>query len=399
MRTYPSYKGGTNSFTFGLLDGFTRVGDEHEFKIFVTPWNREMFERYEKVPNFQVVVVDEADHRLLRALHSLLPLRLKRRLPTAAPNRVLNSRYGVLEREADVVYVPYAPPPRLFPFPDVPTVYSIHDIQHVHYPEFFTPEQLVEREAVFAKCVEHAAVIQASSRYMRHDFCEQFAKLDESNVEVIPEGVDIDLFSEPQSDNDVIGRYELPDSFLFTPAQLWLHKNHLTTLKALKRLKDRGIVLPIVLTGTEYSAAEGIFDFVAGNGLEDQVFYLGAVPFEDVIALHQHAGLLVTASLFESSSLTILEAAAAGTAIVASRIPPHEEMAEHLEMRLFTPTDEEELAAVLEEAWSDEETSRSQVAANRVGVQRYSWDNAARMYLELFERLQTRESVPAGQRS
>ena len=127
--------------------------------------------------------------------------------------------------------------------------------------------------------------------------------------------------------------------------------------------------------------------------------YLGVVPFEDVIALHHSARLLVTASLYESSSLPVLEAAAAGTPIVAGRIPPHEEMAEHLEMRLFDPTDDEELAAVLEEAWADEETSTEQVAANREGVQRYSWDNAALMYLQLFERLQARESVLAGARS
>jgi glycosyltransferase involved in cell wall biosynthesis len=215
---------------------------------------------------------------------------------------------------------------------------------------------------------------------------------------VIPEGVDIDLFARSRADNDVVARYELPPSFLFTPAQLWHHKNHLTTLRALKRLKDRGLTMPLVLTGAEYTAAKGIFDFIRENGLEDQVFYLGVVPFDDIIALHQRARFLVTASLYESSSIPILEAAAAGTPIIAGRIPPHEEMAEHLEMRLFTPRDEEDLARVLEEAWPDEETSRAQVAANRVGVQHYSWDNAAQMYLRLFERLRTRESVLAGER-
>lgn len=399
LRTYPSYKGGITSFTFGLLDGFVRVGEGHEFKVFVASWNREHFEKYEAVPHFQVIEIDEADHRWLRALHRRLPLPFKQRLPRAAPNRVLNSRYAVLDREADIIYVPYAPPPRLFPFTDVPTVYSIHDIQHVHYPEFFTRDELVEREAVFAKCVAHATVIQASSRFMRDDFCQHFAKLNESNVEVIPEGVDIELFSRPQSDDDVVARYHLPDSFLFTPAQLWKHKNHITTLNALKRLKDRGVVLPWVLTGAEYSAAEGIFDFIAQHGLERQVFHLGAVPFEDVISLYHHARFLVSASLFESSSLPILEAAAAGTPIIAGNIPPHEEMAEHLQMHRFAPTDDAELADVLEEAWVDDAGCEAQIAANRLGVQRYSWDNAALMYLELFERLGTRESVFAGGRS
>jgi glycosyltransferase involved in cell wall biosynthesis len=397
---YPSYKGGTNSFTFGLLDGFARAGAEHEFKIFATPWNREMFEQYEGVPNFELVEIDESPHRGLRLLHKLLPLPLKRRLPVDAPNRMLQARHAdVLAREADVIYVPYVPPPRLFPFPNVPTVYSIHDIQQVHFPEFFTSEELVEREAAFTKCVEHATAIQASSRYMARDFCDYFPTLNESNVEVIPEGVDVELFSRSPSGDDVVARYELPDAFLFTPAQLWHHKNHVTILKALKRLRDRGLELPWVLTGAEYNAAEGIFEFIRENGLEGQVRYLGVVPFEDVIALHHASRFLVTASLYESSSLPVLEAAAAGTPIVAGRIPPHEEMAEHLDLRLFTPTDDAELADVLAEAWDDEEASNAQVAANRTGVRRYSWDNAALMYLELFERLHARDAVLAGERS
>src|SRR4029077_4542779 len=131
----------------------------------------------------------------------------------------------------------------------------------------------------------------------------------------------------------------------------------------------------------------------------EQVLYLGVVPFEDVIALYHEARFLLTASLYESSSIPILEAAAAGTPIRAGRIPPHEEMAEHLEMRLFAPKDDEDLASVLEEAWGDERTREAQAEANRVAVQGYSWDNAASMYVELFERLGKRESVLAGEHS
>jgi glycosyltransferase involved in cell wall biosynthesis len=391
----PSYKGGTNSFTLGLLDGFSRVGAAHEFKIFVTPRNRTMFEAYAAVPNFDVVEIDEADHRWLSAIHERLPSGLKRLLLRHTRDAFDSPRAGALARDADVLYVPNVPPPRFFPFPDAPTVYSIHDIQQVHYPEFFTREELARREAAFAKCVEHAAVVQASSHYMAQDFQEHFPGLNQSNVEVIPEGVDIEFFSSRRNCEDVVARYDLPDSFLFTPAQLWHHKNHLTILKALKRLKERELVIPLVLTGAEYSSAEQVVDFIAANGLGAQVFYLGVVPFEDIVTLHQCARYLVTASLYESSSIPILEAAAAGTPIIASSIPPHEEMAEHLQMRLFAPTDEAELAGVLSTAWADTEEGVAQAAANRVAVQRYSWDNAARMYLELFERLQLREPVTA----
>jgi len=387
--THPAYKGGVNSVTFGLLDAFARVGAPHEFKVFVTPWNRQLFERYESVPNFDLVEVSGLDHRWLRAIQRRLPAPLEARVPLDPPSVVLNARQAeAVQREADVLYVPYVPPPDILPLPDVPTVYSLHDIQHVHYPEFFTREELLEREVRFERTVEHAAAVQANCRYMARDFRAHFPKLNESNVEVIPTGVDLSLFSAPLPELDVIARHRLPGSFLFTPAQLWPHKNHLTVLKALKRLKERGLVLPWVLTGEKYRAADAIFDFVRDNELDEQVFYLGVVPLDDLIGLYQSARFLVTASLHESSSLPILEAAAAGTPVIAARIPPHEEMAEQLEMRLFAPTDDAELADVLAEAWTaDEETNAAQAAANRASVQHYSWDNAARLYIRLFERV------------
>lgn len=385
--TNPDYAGGTNSFTFGLLDGFARLGAPHDFKIFVTPWNKHLFERYRDVAGFEVIEVDEADRSVLRRIERRLPPRLGRFVPRRSPATVRRARHAqAIEREADVLYVPYVSPADYFPFPDVPAVFSIHDIQHVHFPEFFTAEELRERACGFARAVAHATVVQASSHAMQREFCDHFPRLNESNVEVIPEGVDVALFSESRP-NDVVARHGLPEAFLFTPAQLWHHKNHATILDALRRLRERDLVLPWVLTGGAYNAEGGFFDAVRKLGLEEQIFHLGAVPFEDVIGLHQRARLLVTASLYESSSLTVLEAAAAGTPVVASRIPPHEEMAQTLELRLFAATDAEEAASVLAEAWADDETNAEQVAANRAAVVGCSWDNAARMYVQLLERI------------
>jgi len=44
--------------------------------------------------------------------------------------------------------------------------------------------------------------------------------------------------------------------------------------------------------------------------------YVGKVSFQDMVALYQMAAFMITATLHESSSLPILEAAAAGTPII-----------------------------------------------------------------------------------
>src|SRR5579872_1307095 len=286
LRTSPDYRGGINTFTFGLLDGFAASGVDHDFVLFVAPHNLEMFSAYKNLPNFRIVEINEnwvaKQDKLLwamRKIYNVLPWRwhvddnylsladvmrwLGRRLFLALPWRL---RYRIplrpfnrwqaaplakaIDEQVDVVYVPYPPPP-LFPYPAKPTVYSIHDLQHVHFPEFFTPEHRLEREAILDACVRHAALIQATSRQMKDEFLARFSFLRAQQIPIIHEGVNLAAYRD-SAVTDVRERYGLPARFLFFPAQLWHHKNHITILKALARLKAGGVVIPLVLTGARY---------------------------------------------------------------------------------------------------------------------------------------------------
>jgi alpha-1,3-rhamnosyl/mannosyltransferase len=117
----------------------------------------------------------------------------------------------------------------------------------------------------------------------------------------------------------------------------------------------------------------------------DYVHYLGKVPFQDLVFLYQRAAFLITAVLYESNSLPVLEAAAAGTPIIASRTPPNEELAQVLRLNLFDPQDHNEFAQLILSIWDDNEMTSAQVRHNTAHIGNYSWENAARMYVSLFE--------------
>jgi glycosyltransferase involved in cell wall biosynthesis len=158
-------------------------------------------------------------------------------------------------------------------------------------------------------------------------------------------------------------------------------------LEALCCLERRhGVRIPLVMTGARYSATPAIFRFLEAHQM-DYVRYLGSVPFDDLVALYQRAALVLSPSLYESNSLPILEAAAAGTAVIASKIPPNRELANSLQLNLFEPLDDRELAELIFELWQDEGVCREQAARNRDRVARFSWANAARQYLNLMERI------------
>jgi glycosyltransferase involved in cell wall biosynthesis len=263
----------------------------------------------------------------------------------------------------------------------------MHDIQHVHHPEFFTWPKRVSRKITYGLSARHATYFQASSEYIKGDLLKHFPWLSAEQIEVIPSGALVQKFTSPAATDSLYEKYDLPERFLFCPAQFWPHKNHLTVLKALKQVEaGHGIKIPLVLTGEKFSAAPGVFKFIADQSM-NYVRYLGKVPFEDMVALYQRAAFLVTATLHESSSLPILEAAAAGTPIIASRIPPIEELRRVLQLNLFDPLDVDGLANLIMALWKDEETASSQVTHNRQYIGTYSWENTARKYVKLFDRI------------
>jgi glycosyltransferase involved in cell wall biosynthesis len=380
----PEGVGGVNTFTQGLLDGFGASVGDHEFVVYAVPANEHLFARFLKRSDFNLRVV-ESGTRLKRFLCRASLLSTSAAAYRSASNLLFGDIRRRVEAEVEILYVPTV----VLPFFDasIPTVLSMHDIQHVHYPEFFTWTQRLYRHIAYGISAECATCIQASSEFMRAEFLDRFPRLQANQVRVISEGVNLSEFAQGRDGRRLRSEYRLPERFAFCPAQLWPHKNHLLILRALKAIEnERGQRIPLVLTGSRYSAARPVFDFIKENGM-DYVHYLGKVPFADVVCLYQQAEFLVTASLYESNCLPILEAAAAGTPIVAASIPPTLELANDLRLNLFDPKCQKDLADVMLRVWNLPSECADRAEANRTAASKYSWTRVAEQYLDWFDEI------------
>jgi glycosyltransferase involved in cell wall biosynthesis len=379
----PSYTGGVNTFTFGLLDGFAKQGNGDCFQLYVHAGNQHLFEQYRSQPGWKVAVVNDSLLPMKRRLSRVTLLATDRAFYKRASDLLFGKIQREMEADSDILYTPTVV---LQSFNSrKPTVLSMHDIQHVHYPEFFSWGRRLSRKITYGLSASHANWFQASSEFIKQDLLAHFRELAPQQIAVIAEGVNIADFSTPIDNDSCLDRYDLPDRFLFYPAQLWPHKNHITVLKALKEIETlHGVKIPLVLTGAAYSAAAEILEFVKQRSL-DYVIYLGKVPFEELVGLYQRAAYLITAVLYESSSQPILEAAAAGTAIIASKTPPNVELSRVLKLNLFEPLDVEGLARMIHRLWNDEQVADLQIAHNRHHIGAYSWENTARQYVDFFE--------------
>jgi len=380
----PSYRGGLNTYAMGLLQGLIRVAEKHKIQLYVTKDNRFFFENFYREAYIEIVDVPLSGKmaRLSRTAALFSSCTGFKALHQKFVDNVLGPRAKIMDKLSDVVYIPTSV---LYPYTyQKPTILSMHDIQQVHYPQFFSKMQLDSRHMRFQLSAEMVTYVQASSQFIKEDLLRYFKCLSPEQIVVIPEGVMIEEFSAP-IDNDVVLKYGLPSDFLFFPAQLWFHKNHITVLKALNHLyRVRGLKIPMVMTGEKYTGAEQIISYIKDQEM-NYVYYLGKVPFSDMVALYQRARFFITAVLYESSSLPFLEAAAAGCPIIASGTPPNLEMAQILKASLFGPLNDGELAELLAKIWVDDALISDHVNYNRINIDYYSWDNAARRYLDFIE--------------
>lgn len=381
----PNYAGGVTSYTFGLLDGWVRTTTDIEFVILANSGNVEQYRQYTEHPNFSIEVID---FEIAGWQNKLIWQAVK--LQSKALYGMLHKQFykPLADRIDKLVDVVYCPNTILYPlYLKSTTVLSMHDIQQVHFPEFFEQVQLKDRYITYNISAEQLNYLQATSEHMKDDFLGYFKTLKAKQVVKIPEGVDIPLFRDQGDVEYLKEKYDLPDQFLYFPAQLWHHKNHITVLKALKKLRDeQGITIPLVLTGSRYSASQHLFDYIEEHQLNN-VFYLGKIPFPDVVALYKKARFLITAVLYESSSIPVLEAAAAGTPVIASDTRPNRELGERLQVNLFEPKDVDALIETLQRVWTDDDLIARQVVHNQEAIQYYSWDNAAKMYADLFRKI------------
>jgi glycosyltransferase involved in cell wall biosynthesis len=239
----------------------------------------------------------------------------------------------------------------------LPTVYNPHDLQHLHYPQFFSASAIAWRETIYPAGCHFAHTVVVGSRWIKDDVVRNY-RIDPSKVQIVPEGAPTEFSSEPSPDclTSVKTKYQLEQPFAFYPAVTWPHKNHILLLEALAHLRDRhGERIRLVCTG---SHSDGFWPVIQRRieelRLSSQVAFLGVVPDSDLRAMYRLAEFLVQPTLFEASSLPIFEAWLEGTPVACSDVTalPDQVMDAAL---LFDPNDVGSIANAISKLARDPE--------------------------------------------
>jgi glycosyltransferase involved in cell wall biosynthesis len=205
-----------------------------------------------------------------------------------------------------------------------PAVVTVGDVQHLFHPENFGWFDRTFRPRAYPRSMERSARLIAVSEFTRRTLMTRFG-IEAERIVSIHHGIDP---APAALEGDAGAPCPVDGPFLYCPAATWRHKGHaelLRTFAALRqggRLQDR-----LVLTGQRTPLWEReLVPLVRRLGIEHDVVHLGFVPRSTVDALMHHARAVVFPTRYEGFGVPVIEAAAAGARIVASRLEVFDEI-------------------------------------------------------------------------
>ena len=197
------------------------------------------------------------------------------------------------------------------------TLLTIHDVQYLTYPEYFSAVKLRYLKNRVPSAIRRASVVAAPSNYVREGIERSFG-IERSRTAVIRHGLEPAIGAHKTSETQLRARFNLGNSrVLLIPAITHPHKNHEFLLRLLANEWSNEDV-KLVMVGGEGLAESRIQSLIAELQIAHKVVRSGRVNAADRDGLIALAEALVFPSKYEGFGAPVLEAMALGTPVISS---------------------------------------------------------------------------------
>jgi glycosyltransferase involved in cell wall biosynthesis len=236
----------------------------------------------------------------------------------------------------------------------VPAISTVHDLMHRYESRFPEVSRLGTRrirDAHYRNTCRWSKAVLVDSRVGKVQLIESYG-IAEDKVFVLP-------FTPPKYINatdapeDFDKRFELPEKYIFYPAQFWEHKNHKALVRALKLIGKEAPELSLVFVGNKKNAYGSIAELAAQLHLEGKVKIFGYVDDADMPELYRRAVAMMMPTYFGPTNIPPLEAFTCGCPCAVSSIYGMPEQVGEAAL-LFDPDSDREISAAMLDLYRNE---------------------------------------------
>lgn len=385
--------GGVEQFLIGLVSGLRTV-DEHEYVLVTHPRAPDWIKEYaggdmEVVPRPWNGITERGKAFLGPLTSYISPFVRPFFNALSDGNPSVPDANGFFENlGVDVVHFPN----QIYQRTEVPSIFNPHDLQHEHYPEYFSETELRQRRLLYRTACEESVAVEVPSQFVREDLIDCY-DINPEKIHVVERGPPVELYDNPDEGQmkQVQNKFGLPKRFALYPARTWPHKNHGRLVEAIARLRDdRGEAVTLVCTGGKTDHWGSVSTQIDKLNLNDQIRYLGFVEPTELRALYDLAEFIIFPSLFEGGGFPLLEAWAEDTPIACSNVTSLSEKAGNA-AELFDPTNVENIGDAIHTLHIDQSLREQLTTRGAERIEEYSWEQTAKSYNIIYEHVDERQ--------
>jgi glycosyltransferase involved in cell wall biosynthesis len=271
-----------------------------------------------------------------------------------------------------------------------PFIVSVMDTITLSQSNLYTRTQQIKQQMMHAigqRIVQRAIRIIAISEHTKKDIVKYY-NVPSEKIDVVYLAAD-KYFFDPYSKNEkdaILAKYGINKPYVFYVGGIDPRKNVNIIFKSLRLLLEKQQYCPIlafagnISNQREYPA---MLNLIRTLGIENRIKFLGYVEDKDLPLLYSASIAFIYPSLYEGFGLPVLQAMAAGTPVITTKLSSIPEVAGNAALYI-DPNDPLSLAQTMEGIISNNTLRLSLIDAGRKQASLFSWKRTANETLNVY---------------
>ncbi|RVU25602.1 glycosyltransferase family 1 protein [Sandaracinomonas limnophila] len=377
--------GGTRQYALGLLKVLEKDLSNQYF-ILTNNLDQELLNIIESSKRLDFVLINRSislESKFERFLFNIT--RFINFVLIRAQKKFRVSYYSYLNRivrkyKIDIVHSPF----QYTPYVNVRTICTMHDVQELHYPEYFSAFDRFVRSFNYMDCLDRASHVIVSYEHVKLDL-QKYFNLSPDKISVVLLDFNDFWFSKFLNSNHEIVESlneSIPSKYILYPANTWPHKNHINLLNALTQINE--IEINLVCTGgiNDYYY-DTIRPLIKSLGLEGRVHFVGIQNEKTLFSLYQNALFVVVPTKYEAGSFPLIEAIFIERPVICSNVTSLPDTIGDPEFQ-FNPNDVLAMSYLLRKMILDEEFRNKAKYNSKIQKQKLMYSNCMNNILSAY---------------